>query len=69
MLEVRRYLGDAVAATDCCLHRVTAGAALLLQRHRLVDELARRQLEGLCRWEFSRVLDENTRQEEIESLT
>lgn len=68
-LKVRWYLGDAVAATDGGLHRVTPGASLLLQRHRLVNELARRQLESLCRWEFSGVLDENVTQEKIESLT
>lgn len=36
-LEVWQYLGEAVATTDGGLHRVTSGAALLLQRHGLVD--------------------------------
>lgn len=42
-----RYLGDAVTTTDGRFHWVTLGTALLLKRHRLVDELAGRQLEGL----------------------
>lgn len=59
----QRYLGDAVAAADGRLHRVTPGAALLLQRHRLVDELARRQPESLCRWECGVWCKYFTRQE------
>lgn len=38
---------------DGGLHCVTPGTALLLQRHRLVDELAGRQLEGRWRWKVT----------------
>lgn len=48
------YLGDAVSTADGCLHWMTAGTALLLQRHCLVDELTGRQLEG--RWWWNKFL-------------
>lgn len=50
------YLSDAVAAADGCFHRVTLGTTLFLHRHRLVDELAGRQLEGRWGWRILQVV-------------